>query len=169
MTFVVELVAFIIVLGVLWKWVIPPLQKAMNDRQETIRKQLAESEAAKEALQKAEAEYKNAVADARREAAQMRSEAEDQRKAIVERASSEAEQKVNEILARGQAQLEAEQRQAVRQLKAELGGLAIELASKIVGESLNDDQRQERVIERFLGDLDQPDAAEQPEEADAGR
>jgi F-type H+-transporting ATPase subunit b len=160
MTFVVELMAFSIVLGVLWRYVIPPVQQAMNARQEMARKLVSDSEEARQLLEKARSAYTTAMADARHEAAQLRARAEEQRKQIVEGASAQAEAGVAEIIARGQARLEAEQRQAIRQLKSELGGLAVELAEKILGEALTDNPRQERLIERFLSHIE--------EEANAG-
>ena len=153
MTFVVELMAFIIVLGVLWRYVIPPVQQAMNARQETARKLVSDSEEAKRLLEQAQTAYKTALADARREAAQLRAQAEQHRREIVEGASTEAEAGVAEIISRGQAQVEAERRQAIRQLKGDLGNLAVELAEKILGEALADNQRQDRLIERFLTNI----------------
>ena len=70
-----------------------------------------------------------------------------------EGASTEAEAGVAEIISRGQAQVEAERRQAIRQLKGDLGNLAVELAEKILGEALADNQRQDRLIERFLTNI----------------
>jgi F-type H+-transporting ATPase subunit b len=154
-TFIVELTAFIIVLGVLWRYVIPPVQQAMNARQEMARKLVSDSEEAKRLLEKAQTAYKTAMASAGHEAARLRAMAEEQRRQIVEGASTEAEARVAEIITRGQAQLGAEQRQAIRQLKTELGNLAVELAEKIVGEALANDQRQERLIERFLSHIEE--------------
>ena len=155
MTFVVELMAFIIVLGVLWRYVIPPVQQAMSARQEMARKLVRDSEEARQLLAKAQTAYKTAIADARHEAAQLRAQAEQQRREIVEGASTEAEAGVAEIISRGQAQVEADRRQAIRQLKTELGSWAVELAEKIVGEALADNQRQDRLIERFLSNIEE--------------
>jgi F-type H+-transporting ATPase subunit b len=163
MTFVVELMAFIIVLGVLWRYVVPPVQQAMNARQETARKLVSDSEEAKRLLEQAQTAYKSALADARREAAQLRAQAEQQRREIVEGASTEAEAGVAEIISRGQAQVEADRRQAIRQLKGDLGNLAVELAEKILGEALADSQRQDRLIERFLTNIAEDTAKAHPE------
>jgi F-type H+-transporting ATPase subunit b len=160
MTFVVELAAFLIVLGVLWRYVIPPVQQAMTARQEIARKLVSDHEEAKQLLEKAQTAYKTAMADARHEAAQLRALAEERRREIVEGASTEAEARAAEIIFRGEARLEAERRQAIRQLKTELGNLAVELAEKILGDALADDQRQKRLIDRFLSHIE--------EEANAG-
>ena len=155
MTFVVELAAFIIVLGVLWRYVIPPVQQAMTARQEIARKLVSDRQEAKQLLEKAQTAYKTAMADARHEAAQLRAQAEEQRREIVEGASTEADVRAAGIISRSQAQLVAERRQALRQLKAELGNLAVELAEKILGEALADNQRQDRLIERFLSQIEE--------------
>jgi F-type H+-transporting ATPase subunit b len=154
MTFVVELAAFIMVLGVLWRYVIPPVQQAMTARQETARKLVSDRQEADQLLEKAQTAYKTAMADARHEAARLRAQAEEQRREIVEGASMAAEERVAEIIARGQAQLLAERRQAIRQQKDELGNLAVELAEKIIGEALADDRRQKRLIDRFLSHIE---------------
>jgi F-type H+-transporting ATPase subunit b len=160
MTFVVELAAFSIVLGVLWRYVIPPVQQAMTARQEMARKLVSDREEAKQLLEEAHTAYKTAMAEARREAAQLRAKAEEQRREIVGGASTEAEARSAEIISRGRARLEAERWQAIRQLKDELGNLAVELAENILGEALADDQRQKRLIDRFLSHIE--------EEANAG-
>jgi F-type H+-transporting ATPase subunit b len=161
MTFVVELAAFFIVLGVLSRYVIPPVRQAMAARQEMARKLVSDSQEAKRLLEKAQTAYKTAMADARHEAAQLRAQAEERRREIVAGASTEAEAAAAEIISRGQARLVAERRQAIRQLKDELGNVAVELAEKILGEALADNQRQRRLIDRFLGSIE--------EEASAGK
>jgi F-type H+-transporting ATPase subunit b len=155
MTFVVELAAFIIVLGVLWRYVIPPVQQAMTARQEMARKLVSDRQEAEQLLERAQTAYETAMADARHEAAQLRAQAEEQRRGIVEGASTEAEARAAEIISRGQGRLVAERRQAIRQLKAELGNLAVELAEKILSEALADDQRQRRLIDRFLSHIEE--------------
>ena len=160
MTLVVELMAFVIVLAVLWRYVVPPVQQAMSARQETARKLVRDSEEARQLLEKAQTAYQTALAEARHDAAQLRARAQQQRREIVAGASTEAAAGVAEIISRGQAQLEAERRQAIRQLKTELGNLAVDLAEKILDEALADNQRQERLIERFLSHIE--------EEANAG-
>jgi F-type H+-transporting ATPase subunit b len=154
MTFVVELLAFVIVLGVLWRYVIPPVQQAMTARQEMARQLVSDSAEAKELLEKAQAAYQTAMADARRDAAQLRARAQQERREIVAGASTEAAAGVAQIISRGQAQVEVERRQAIGQLKTDLGALAVDLAEKILGEALADSQRQERLIERFLSDIE---------------
>lgn len=156
-TFLAELVGFLIVLWVLWRYVVPPVQRSMQQRQEAIRSQFEESERAKERLEAAEADYHRALEDARQEASRMREEAYEQRQAIIDEASSEAQTRANEIVARAEQQINSEWQQAIGRLRGEVGRLAVELAGRVVGESLEDDARQRRVVERFLDELEQED------------
>ncbi len=155
MTFVVELAAFVIVLGFLWRYVIPPVRQGMTARQEMARQLVSDSEEARRLLDQAQAAYKTAMADARHETAQLRAQAEQQRREIVAGASAAAQAEVAEVISRGQARLAAERGQAIGQLKVELGNAAVDLAEKILGEALANDQRQQRLIDRFLSQLEE--------------
>jgi F-type H+-transporting ATPase subunit b len=155
MTFVVELAAFVIVLGFLWRYVVPPVQQGMTARQDMARKLASDSEEARRLLEQAQAAYRTAMADARHEAARLRAQGEQQRREVVAGASAAARAEVAEIIARGQAQLAAERGQAIGQLKAELGNVAVDLAEKILGEALANDQRQQRLIDRFLSQVEE--------------
>jgi F-type H+-transporting ATPase subunit b len=153
-TFFVELFAFVLILIVLARYIVPPINKAMTARQEAIRAEFAEAEEAKQKANNAEAEFKAQIADARKEAARIREEAHEQGKQIIEEAKQQAQVEQQRIKEQAQAQIAAERQQAVTSLRAEVGTLATSLAGRIVGESLEDDERSGRVVDRFLADLE---------------
>jgi F-type H+-transporting ATPase subunit b len=159
-TFLVEVIAFGIIVWVLAKFVIPPINKAMTARQDAIRTQFAELDDAKDDAHKAEEEFKAQIADARKQAAKIREEANEQGNQIVAEAREKANTEATRIIEHGHAQIEAERKQAVASLRAEVGTLATELAGRIVGESLQDDERSTRVVDRFLADLETMETAE---------
>ncbi|MDQ1688183.1 MAG: F-type H+-transporting ATPase subunit b [Frankiaceae bacterium] len=165
-TFLAEIFAFLLILAALWKFVIPPIQKSMEARQEAIRAQIDESREARERLEAAEAEYKNALAEARAEAARMREEAAKTKREIIEAAKEEARVEAEGVTRRAEERLEIERRQVLVQLRQEVGRMSAELASRIVGESLADTALQTRIIDRFLAELDEADtgAKAQPEQ-----
>jgi F-type H+-transporting ATPase subunit b len=153
-SFIAELVAFLIILAFIWKFVVPPLAKSMNERQELIRRQIEESKEAREKLEKAEQEYKDALTQARQEANQMKEQA----RAEGARIRADLEQKAREdaanIAAANQRQMEIERQRAMRELRGEIGSLAVELATRIVGESLSDEARQRRTVDRFIEEVE---------------
>jgi F-type H+-transporting ATPase subunit b len=153
-TFLVELFAFLIIVLILGRYVIPPINKAMTARQDAIRTQFSELEQAKADAHAAEEEFKAQIADARHEAARIREEAREQGAQIVAEMRQQGETEKARIIDNGHAQVAAERQQAVASLRAEVGTLATTLAGRIVGESLDDDERSGRVVDRFLADLD---------------
>ena len=68
---------------------------------------------------------------------------------------TEAQAEARRVTEAANVQIEAERQQALTSLRAEVGALATDLAGRIVGESLQDEARQSRVVDRFLDDLDQ--------------
>jgi F-type H+-transporting ATPase subunit b len=159
-TFVVELIAFGIIVWILAKFVIPPINRAMTARQEAIRSEFAEADEAKRNAKQAEDEFKAQIADARHEAAKIREAAKEQGAQIVAEAREQAQSEAARIVEHGHAQVRAERQQAIASLRAEVGTLAIDLAGRIVGESLEDDDRSTRVVDRFLLDLESMQNAE---------
>jgi F-type H+-transporting ATPase subunit b len=153
-TFFVELAAFLLLFWLLAKFIIPPINRAMTSRQDAIRQQFADLDQAKQAANDAEAEFKAQIADARHEAARIREEAREQGAAIMAELREQAQSEAARIVEHAHTQIEADRKAAVASLRAEVGTLATTLAGRIVGESLEDEARQSRVVDRFLDDLD---------------
>ncbi len=157
-TFLVELFAFALMFFILAKYVIPPINRAMTARQEAIRKQFADLDEAKQAANDTEEQFRAQLADARHEAARIREEAREQGAQIVADMRAQAQAEAARIVEHAHTQIEADRAHAAASLRSDVGKLATSLAGRIVGESLEDDARQSRVVERFLDELDQLDA-----------
>jgi F-type H+-transporting ATPase subunit b len=159
-TFLVELAAFGLMLFILGKWVVPPINRAMTARQDAIRKQFADLDQARQEAREAEEEFKAQIADARHEAAKIREDAREQGAQIIAEMREQAQTEAGRIVEHAHSQISAERQHAVTSLRAEVGALATALAGRIVGESLEDDERSERVVDRFLADLETLDASQ---------
>ena len=156
---IVGLVAFVLLLAFLSKFVFPMFEKAYADRTAAIEGGIERAEKAQAEANAALEQYKSQLAEARNEAARIRDEAREQGKQIVDQLTAEAREAAARITARGEEQLAAERQQVVTQLRGEIGRLAVELAERVVGESLADDERQQRVVDRFLAELEAAPAA----------
>lgn len=167
-TFVAEIFAFLLILAFMWRFVVPVLQKNMTQRQELIRQGIADSREAKERLNAAEAEYKKVLAEARTEAARTREEGSRIRQETIDAAKDEARAAAEVVTRLAEERLEVQHRQVLAELRREVGKLAVDLAARIVGESLTDEELQRRVVDRFLAELNEDgqesDAAQQPEQ-----
>jgi F-type H+-transporting ATPase subunit b len=163
-TFLAEIVAFVLILAVMWKYVVPPLQKNLAARQDVIRQQLEDARLAKERLDAAEADYNTALAEARAEAARSREEGRRIRQEIIDGARDEARAAAEEVTRLAEERLQAQHRQALNELRAEVGKLAGDLAGRIVGESLADEELQRRGGDRFLAELATSEPVEQSQQ-----
>ena len=99
-------------------------------------------------------QYKAQLADSRAEASKIREDARAEGAQIIAELREKAQADAERIVTSAHAQIAAERQQAVISLRAEVGALATALASKVVGESLEDEARQRRTVERFLADLE---------------
>jgi F-type H+-transporting ATPase subunit b len=158
-TFIAEFVAFLIILFILNKYIVPPVQKAMRARQEIIRQQMEDAEQTKANLADAQAEYQRALAEARTQAAQIRENARAEAQRTIEELRTQAQEESARIVARGEEQLANQRGAVVRELRGEIGTLALELSEKIVSQRLADDAQARATVDAFLADLERRDAA----------
>ena len=151
---VLSLVVFAILFLAVRRFVVPSFEKTYAARTEAIEGGLAAAETKQAEADAKLAELERQLADARHEAARIREEAREQGAAIVAEMREQAQAESQRIVDNGKAQIEAERQQAVTSLRAEVGALATGLAGRIVGESLDDEARQRRVVERFLAEIE---------------
>ena len=144
---VVGAIAFTLLFLTLRKFVVPMFEKAYADRTNAIQGGIERAEKAQLEAQRALAQYNDQLSKGREEARV-------QGAAIIEDLRAKAQEEAARITAAAHASIEAERQQAVASLRTEVGALAVELASKIVGEALDDQARQSRVVDRFLDDLE---------------
>jgi F-type H+-transporting ATPase subunit b len=149
-TFFFELLLFLVVLWILAKKIVPRINTAIEQRQETIRQQFEEAEQTKARLEATEKEYKEALAETRRESTRLREEAQAERATIIEEARSEATRRAEEILEANRDRLATERHQILLSLRNEIGALAVTLSEKIVHDSLRDDERQRKLVDDFI-------------------
>ncbi len=161
-SFIAEIFAFLVILGLIYRYLVPLARKAMRRRQDTIGAQFAEAREAREQAEAAEARYKASIRDAQGEADQLRRSAHAQSEQILEELRATAREESGRIAERGRQQQAAERDSVVRELRAEMGTLAADLARRIVVESLTDEARRAATVERFLTDLESGSAEPAP-------
>jgi F-type H+-transporting ATPase subunit b len=152
---IVGLITFGIIFVALWRVLIPRLNKTLAERTDKIEGGLQRAEEAQVEANETLAKYREQLAEARHEAARLREQAREQGAQIIAEMREQAQAEGRRLVEAAHAQIEADRQQALQSLKAEVGGLAVDLASRVVGESLTDEARQRRVVERFLDELDQ--------------
>ncbi len=156
---VVGSIAFAVLCYVLLKFAFPKMEATYKARVEAIEggiKRAEERQAEANALFE---QYKLQLAEARTEAARIRQDAAADAEGIRQDLLARAREESDRIIAAGKDQLVAERQTIVRELRGEIGTLAVDLAGRIVGESLEEEARRKGTVERFLAEMDAAPAA----------
>ncbi|HEY0717990.1 MAG TPA: F0F1 ATP synthase subunit B [Streptosporangiaceae bacterium] len=152
---IIGAIAFLIVFGFLGRLLLPRAQKMLQERTNQIEGGLKRAEETQAEANRELERYRQQLAEARHEASRLREEARQQGAQIIAEMREEAQAEARRLTDAANAQIQAERQQALNALRAEVGALATDLAGRIVGESLTDEARQSRVVDRFLDDLEQ--------------
>jgi F-type H+-transporting ATPase subunit b len=157
---IIGAVAFFIVFGALAKILLPRIQKTLAERTDAIEGGLHRAEELQAEAQRMLEEYRARIAEARQEASRLREQAREEGAQIIAEMRDQAQAEARRLLEAAEAQLEAERQQALTALRNDVGAMATELAGRIVGESLADEARRSRVVDRFLDEIERQSSAE---------
>lgn len=163
---ILGLIGFVVIFGALYKVLMPRLQQTLNERTETIEGGIERAEEAQAEARRLQEQHQAQLAEARHEAARLREEAREQGAQIIAEMREQAQAEAARLLEAAHAQIDTDRQQALAALRRQVGELSVELAGRVVGESLTDEARQSRVVDRFLGELES--SGEQATEVRAG-
>jgi F-type H+-transporting ATPase subunit b len=158
---IIGAIAFLIVFGILAKVLLPRISKTLAERTDEIEGGLQRAEEAQTEAKRTLDQYKAQLNEARHEAARLREEAKEAGAQIIAEMREQAQAEARRVTEAAQAQLASDRQQALLALRQEVGAISVQLASKIVGESLADEARQGRLVDRFLDELESQAAAGQ--------
>lgn len=147
-------VCFAVILFFFWRVVLPKMQKLLDDRAEAIEGNIAKADEAQRKAEAALEQYTAQLAEARVEAGAIREQARTDGQRIVAEHKDQAATEAARITASAKAQIDAERQAAVVSLRSEVGTLAIDLASGVIGASLADDAKASAIVDRFLAELE---------------
>jgi ATP synthase F0 subunit b/ATP synthase F1 delta subunit len=161
-TFIGQLVGFVAIVLLVWRYVAPPVRKLMVDRQNVVRQQLDDAAAAADRLTEASQAHDKARKDAKAEAERITEDARADAERIAEQLRTQADAEVERIKVQGAKQVELLRAQLVRQLRQDFGAESVRRAGELVRGYADDSAQQSATVDRFLDDLD----AMAPSEAD---
>jgi len=151
---IVGSIAFLLLYLVLRRTAFPQFEKIYAERTDKIEGGLKRAEEAQEQAQALKRQYEEQLAGLRAEAARIRDDARAEGQQIKAELRAQAEEEAARIRARGDEQIAAQREQVVRQLRGEIGGLSVQLAERLIGDSLADEQRRSATVDAFLAELD---------------
>ena len=156
--FVLVLIIFLLLLWLISKYVVPMFEKSFEQRRDAIEGGIERAEATQREAAALLRQYQQQLSEARTEAAQIRDGARAEGQRIVEEMRASAQAESDRIVNRGEQQLAGQRSAIVRELRTELGGLAVELSERIIGERLADDAAVRSTVDTFLADLERSEA-----------
>src|SRR3954453_18837226 len=151
---IIGLIAFGLVVLVMMRYVAPRFEQVFRARRGAVEGGLERAEAVQVGAREALEKYRAQLAEARTEAAQIRDQARAEGQQILEELRTQAQEESARIVARGEEQLASARQSVVNELRGQIGLLAVDLAGRVVGESLADEARRSVTVDRFLDDLD---------------
>lgn len=152
---IIGAITFGIIFVALWKVLLPRISKTLEERTDQIEGGLQRAEETQAEADRVLAQYREQLAEARQEAARLREKAREEGAQIIAEMREQAAAEGRRLVEAAHAQIDADRQQALQSLKSEVGALAVELASRVVGEALADEARQQRIVERFLAEIEQ--------------
>jgi F-type H+-transporting ATPase subunit b len=152
---IIGAIAFLIVFGALYKVLMPRISKTLEERTDQIEGGLKRAEDSQAEAERTLEQYRAQLAQARHDASSVREQAKEEGAQIKAELRAQGEAERQRIVDAAHAQIEADRQQALTSLRAEIGTLSVELASRVVGEALQDEARQRRTVDRFLASLEE--------------
>ncbi|HEV8425347.1 MAG TPA: F0F1 ATP synthase subunit B [Actinomycetes bacterium] len=145
-------IAFLVLLFLLSRTVFPSINKAFQDRRANIEGKLERAERDRSEAEQLLEQYRRRLRDAEDETQRILEEARGNAERVRRELLAKAEHDTGRELDRARQVIRAERDQAIRQLRNEVGTLAVELATRVVGDSL-DRERQLRLVDQYIDDL----------------
>ena len=141
--------AFLIVFGLLAKFAFPALNRMLADRASKIQGEMEKAESARVEADKVLGDYKTQLAGARDEANRIIDEARKTADQLRKDLQAKAEQEAQTTVVRAQEEIRAERDRVFQELRTQVGDIAVELAGRVVGQSL-DKAAHDRLIDDYI-------------------
>jgi F-type H+-transporting ATPase subunit b len=145
-------IAFAILFFFMWKWVLPRLNAVLEERRERIRGELERAEQTRSQAERELAEYRSQLADAREQSNRIIDEARRTADQLRRDLQSKAEQEAQSTVLRAQEEIRAERDRVFQELRGQIADMAVELAGRVVGASL-DRTTHERLIDAYIAEV----------------
>lgn len=149
---IVGLLAFAVLFFFTWKWVLPKFKEVLEQRREQIQGEMEKAEATRKEADKLQEDYRTQLAGARDEANGIIEEARATADQLRRDLQAKAEEESQAIVGRAQEEIRAERDRVFQELRAQVGSIAVEIAGRVVGQSL-DEKTHQRLIDEFIDEV----------------
>ncbi len=149
---IVGIFAFVVLFVILWRVALPRAKQTLEERTENIEGKLEQAERERQQAEELLRRYRERLSSAEQEAQRIIDEARANSERLRRDLMAKAEQEADRVINQGREAIRGERDRAVRELRTEVGSLAVELATRVIGDSLDRD-RQLRLIDQYIEQL----------------
>jgi F-type H+-transporting ATPase subunit b len=149
---IVGIVAFVVLFVILWRVALPRANQTLEERTRNIEGKLEQAERERQQAEELLRRYRERLSSAEQEAQRIIDEARANSERLRRDLMAKAEQEADRVINQGREAIRGERDRAVRELRTEVGSLAVELATRVIGDSLDRD-RQLRLIDQYIEQL----------------
>jgi F-type H+-transporting ATPase subunit b len=149
---IVGIFAFVVLFVILWRVALPRAKQTLEERTRNIEGKLEQAEREREQAEELLRRYRERLSSAEQEAQRIIDEARANSERLRRDLMAKAEQEADRVINQGREAIRGERDRAVRELRTEVGSLAVELATRVIGDSLDRD-RQLRLIDQYIEQL----------------
>ncbi|HXQ76390.1 MAG TPA: F0F1 ATP synthase subunit B [Acidimicrobiales bacterium] len=136
-TFVAEFIAFLIIVGIIAKYILPPLNKAMEARQEDIRTSLEAADAARAEADETRSQRQGILDEARQRAREIMAQANKSAERVAAQADERGQQEYDRLVRAADAEIALARQRAVDEVSAQVGALALSVARQVIGREID--------------------------------
>jgi F-type H+-transporting ATPase subunit b len=157
-TFVAELLAFLLLLAFLSKKVLPPINGAIEKRQQSIARNISDAEEAKKRSLELEQQHQKLLEEGRDEARSLKDEAVKIGEQLREDLRKQGEEEYRRLVERASADIDAAARRAAEELRVQVAGLVMDVVERVLGDGITL-RDQEKLVEMATADIERQAAA----------
>lgn len=169
-TFIAEFVAFVVVLLVVAKYILPPLNRMLGERQDAIRQELAAADEAKAEAEAADADRRAALEHARAQAREIVEQAQRTADRLAEEARDRGQREYDRLVTSADAEVRLARQRALEEAAQQLGKVVVEVVERIIGREMDRTAHRDLIqeaIDALARETGDPGAAAAATAADA--
>jgi len=146
-TLIVEIVAFLIVLGVIWRYVLPPLNRVMQERQDQIRASLEAADRARAEAEETRSQRDAIVEEARQQAREILAQANRSAQRVASESEDRGQREYERLVGSAQAEITLARQRAVEEVTAQVGALVLSVARRVIGREIDESAHRDLIDE----------------------
>jgi F-type H+-transporting ATPase subunit b len=152
-TLILEAVVFLVMVGILWRWVYPPVMRMAEKREQAIEAGLQQAQEAEKRLADVRVEVEKLLDEARAQAREITDRAHREAAAEADDLRSKARREAKILSDQARIDIIAERDRALRELRTQVGALVVAAAARVLGDAM-DAHSQHKLIEHSLQSLE---------------